>query len=199
MGEISGLKWEDIDWKNKYIRVEQALRFDYDKGNKQMTFNSLKTLNSYRSIPFMGEIEEILKSQKRKQDIIRCELGDRYRSKGVFSTLVFVTSMGSPVSRYSAEKAVKMIRDEVNREESILAAMERRKESMLGNVTPQIIRHTFATRCFEHGIDPKVVQQIMGHAHYSTTIDIYTHVMGDKIQEESRKFGNVGSDCVNKP
>lgn len=107
--------------------------------------------------------------------------------------------MGSPVSRYSAEKAVKMIRDEVNREESILAAMERRKESMLGNVTPQIIRHTFATRCFEHGIDPKVVRQIMGHAHYSTTIDIYTHVIGDKIQEESRKFGNVGSGCVNKP
>ncbi|MCQ4648727.1 tyrosine-type recombinase/integrase [Blautia marasmi] len=37
---------------------------------------------------------------------------------------------------------------------------------------PHALRHTFCSRCFEKGITPKVVQQLMGHAHYSTTIDI---------------------------
>lgn len=37
----------------------------------------------------------------------------------------------------------------------------------------------------------KVVQSIMGHQHYSTTIDIYTHVTDEKYQDEIRKFGRA--------
>ena len=42
----------------------------------------------------------------------------------------------------------------------------------LPKITPHALRHTFCSRCFEKGITTKVVQQLMGHAHYSTTIDI---------------------------
>lgn len=38
-------------------------------------------------------------------------------------------------------------------------------------------------------MQPKVVQSIMGHQHYSTTIDIYTHVTDAKFEEEIEKFG----------
>ena len=40
-------------------------------------------------------------------------------------------------------------------------------------------------------MQPKVVQRIMGHQHYSTTIDIYTHVTEEKYQEEVGKFGKA--------
>ena len=40
-------------------------------------------------------------------------------------------------------------------------------------------------------MQPKVVQEIMGHQHYSTTIDIYTHVTGETYQEETNKFGRA--------
>lgn len=40
-------------------------------------------------------------------------------------------------------------------------------------------------------MQPKVVQSIMGHQHYSTTIDIYTHVTDEKYQEEIGKFGRA--------
>lgn len=40
-------------------------------------------------------------------------------------------------------------------------------------------------------MQPKVVQSIMGHRHYSTTIDIYTHVSESKYQEEVGKFGKA--------
>ncbi|WP_373125179.1 tyrosine-type recombinase/integrase, partial [Blautia producta] len=45
-------------------------------------------------------------------------------------------------------------------------------DNPLPHITPHALRHTFCSRCFEKGITPKVVQQLMGHAHYSTTIDI---------------------------
>ncbi len=56
---------------------------------------------------------------------------------------------------------------------------------------PHAIRHTFCSRCFEAGMQPKVVQSIMGHQHYSTTIDIYTHVSESRYQEEIEKFGRA--------
>ena len=56
---------------------------------------------------------------------------------------------------------------------------------------PHAIRHTFCSRCFEKGMDAKVVQMLMGHQHYSTTIDIYTHVTETKFEEEIAKFGSV--------
>jgi len=43
-------------------------------------------------------------------------------------------------------------------------------------------------------MQPKVVQSIMGHKHYSTTIDIYTHVTESKYQEEFGKFGRAVED-----
>lgn len=56
------------------------------------------------------------------------------------------------------------------------------------NASSHTLRHTFATRCRERGVDPKVVQTWLGHSSYNTTIDIYTHVTDDKMQEETEKL-----------
>lgn len=58
----------------------------------------------------------------------------------------------------------------------------------MDRVHPHAIRRTFCTRCFEADMNPKVVQKLMGHATYSTTIDIYTDVMKDKMDGELEKF-----------
>ena len=107
IGEVGGLKWEDVDFKNKCININRSLSCEYESGVKTVRLTKPKTHNSYRKIPFMGEAEEMLLSQKKKQNKIKKELGKRYRSDGEFSDLVFVTSMGSPVFRYHAEKEVK--------------------------------------------------------------------------------------------
>ncbi len=142
-------------------------------------------------IPFMGEAKEMFLAQKKKQDKIRRELGKRYRCEGEFADLVFVTSMGSPVLRYHAEKECKKVVKAINEAEAFDSVREQRKPNIFEDVYPHALRHTFCSRCFEKGMNPKVVQALMGHQHYSTTIEIYTHVTEQKFDDEIAKFGNA--------
>lgn len=190
VGEVGGLQWEDVDFKNKCIHINRSLSIQYEAGVKKMSLTTPKTHNSYRTIPFMGEAEQMFLSQKLKQDAAKKELGSRWRDEG-FENLVFTSSMGSPVIRHSAEKRINRVVDEINKEEIFQAIREKREPVLFEKVYPHAIRHTFCSRCFEKGMNPKYVQGLMGHQHYSTTIDIYTHVTADKMQDEAEKFGNA--------
>lgn len=188
IGEVGGLKWEDVDFKNKCININRSLSCQYELGVKTVRLTAPKTHNSYRKIPFMGEAEEMFISQKKKQDKIKKELGKRYRSDGEFLDLVFVTSMGSPVFRHHAEKEVKNVVKAINEHEAFDSVREQREPHYFEDLYPHAIRHTFCSRCFQLNMNPKVVQKLMGHQHYSTTIDIYTHVMQDDIDSEACKL-----------
>lgn len=188
IGEVGGLKWEDVDFKNKCININRSLSCQYESGVKTVRLTTPKTHNSYRKIPFMGEAEEMFLSQKKKQEKIKKELGKRYRSDGDFLDLVFVTSMGSPVFRHHAEKEVKKVVKAINEQEAFDSVSEQREPHYFEDLYPHAIRHTFCSRCFQLNMNPKVVQKLMGHQHYSTTIDIYTHVMQDDIDSEVCKL-----------
>ena len=188
IGEVGGLKWEDVDFKNKCIHINRSLSCQYEKGKKIMRLTTPKTHNSYRDIPFMGEVENMFNAQYKKQQTYKENLGDRWREEKGFENFVFTSSMGSPVTRYIAEKQINKIVKEINEEEMFSAAKENRVPTLFEKVYPHALRHTFCSRCFECNMNPKVVQKIMGHQHYSTTIDIYTHVTNEKIEDEISKF-----------
>ena len=137
----------------------------------------------------MGDVEEQLIDQKKQQDQTKKNLGERYRSEeGEFTDLVFTTSMGSPMIRHNAQKIITRAVKAYNLEEGARAVQENRVPVYMEPVSPHTLRRTFCTRCFEAGINPKVVQSVMGHATYSTTIDIYTEVMGEMKESELAKF-----------
>lgn len=189
IGEVGGLRWDDVDFKNKCINITQSLSCQYEKGDKRLRITDPKTENSKRKIPFIGEAEEMFLSQKRKYDRLKKQLGKRWRGEGAFDKLVFCTSMGSPVLRYHAEKEIKNIVKSINLNENFNSIKEGREPLEFKIMYPHAIRHTFCSRCFEKGMKPKVVQTLMGHASISITLDIYTHLYEETIDDETSKLG----------
>lgn len=189
IGEFSGLQWGDIDWEKKVIKISRTMSTGYVNGKKIEELTPPKTSNSYRLIPFFGETEKILKDWKKKQDLYKVKLGNRWRANPKHGDLIFTSTMGSPITRYVIVHDLKRIEKNMVLKEQSRAILEARQPRVIEHIHPHCFRHTFATRCFEKGMSPLIVQSIMGHANYSTTV-AYTHILDDKRKEEVDKIGD---------
>ena len=85
---------------------------------------------------------------------------------------VFLTKRGTP---FAAVTMWKRVKDRA------------RRGGVSRNVTPHMLRHSFATHLLEHGADLRVIQEMLGHVNISTT-EIYTHVERSRLRDIHRKF-----------
>ncbi len=164
LGEILGLKWEDINFKNKLLTVKRTVNRlkNYNSNIDSKTaliVNSPKTENSIRIIPLNEKILKCLKSYKTFQN-------EKYFKLGVHmeeDNFVFPNSLGNTGEPKTYQKIFTNLTKEANIE----------------NAHFHCLRHTFATRALEEGIPAKTVSEILGHANVSTTLDLYSHVLLD--------------------
>jgi len=189
IGEFSGLQWRDVDFENKVVHINRSMQTAYIDGKKIEELTTPKTSNSYRSIPFFGETEKCFRDWKEKQDMYKKKLGDRWRANPEFGDLVFTSTVGSPVTRYVIAHDMRKVVDNINMKEITKAYREHREPVFFEHLYPHAFRHTFATRCFDKGLDPLFVQSIMGHANYATTMS-YTHMLEEYRNQEIAKVGN---------
>jgi len=190
-GEICALTWDDIDFEKKEISVTKTLLYQKLEGDTQKEFhlNPPKTRTSKRTVPISKQCETALK----KQYIQRNNVMARKSAKPLegFENLLFTTKYGTPICNQILLDAIKRIIEEINLCRDELEQFE--------IFSPHCFRHTFATRCFEAGIQPKTVQTYLGHATLQMTMDLYTSVLGNHRQEEMQKLENVLNDvfeCV---
>lgn len=149
IGEICALQWKDIDCKNSFISISKTVLrvkdFSDSESKTQVLINSPKTPASKRLIPLPDELVEKIIKLKSETS----PLDNAYVLTGT--------------SKYIEP------RNYYERYKRYLRTCE------LDGFSFHALRHTFATRCIELGIDPKVLSELLGHASVQITLDRYVH------------------------
>ena len=192
IGELAGLKWSDIDWNKKVINVKRTLVYQkYDDDiQKEFHIEQPKTKTSKRSIPINKQCEMALKRQYVQKMVITSKAPKSKTPRDEFKEFLFTTKFNTPLNSQTVCDSIKKIVDEINLTRDTLDEME--------TFSPHCFRYTFATRCFEAGIQPKTVQSYLGHATLQMTMDLYTKVMPSYMVNEMDKFSELYDNIENE-
>jgi integrase len=159
-GELLGLKWEDVDLEAGTLQVRRTLSTRAGRG---FSFSPPKTIKGRRSIKLPEVAKRSLKRHRKAQ------LEERMKLAGLWedNELVFASRVGTPVGRQEL----------VTRSFKPLLS-----QAGLPDIRFHDLRHTCATLLLGKGVHAKFVQELLGHATISITLDTYSHVlpgMGD--------------------
>lgn len=167
-GEMVGLKWEDVDFKNRCITIQRSMEYRHSTGEWRV--GPPKSKSGYRKVPLTDEAISILKRQKEKHKdikVIPMEWVD----------FVFLCRKGSPIKNSTYDTALFKICDKAD----------------IPRFSMHVLRHTFATRCIEGGMKPKTLQMILGHSNIGITMNLYVHT----TEEEKFKEIQLVADVLN--
>lgn len=150
LGEICALQWKDVDCINSTISVNKTILRVKNVSNTarkktELLINSPKTPSSRRLIPLPESLSRMLKNLKEE-----CSASENAY------VLTGASNFIEPRNYYRRYKCYL-------------------RSCNLENFNFHALRHTFATRCIEAGVDPKVLSEILGHASVRITLDRYVH------------------------
>lgn len=187
IGEAVGIRWDDIDMVNRTIDINHSLTYYPRREDTyvcEFRVSLPKTEAGKRIIPIMEPVYRVLEEEyKRQNDEGFCET-----VVDGMTNFVFTNRFGNPHNPASVNRAIKRIVDAHNAEEEIEAKKKKREPVMLPRFSCHIFRHTFASRICENETNIKVIQQIMGHADVSTTMNIYAEVNVETTKQSLDKL-----------
>lgn len=187
IGEAIGLRWDDVDMKKRIISINHSLTY-YSRSEDsyvcEFRVSKPKTEAGVREIPMMQPVFEALQAEYERQT----EEGFCEANVDGMTNFIFMNRFGMPHNPASINRAIKRIVAAHNAEEEIKAKKEKREPIMIPNFSCHIFRHTFASRFCENETNIKVIQEIMGHADVSTTMNIYAEVNQEVTRESLEKL-----------
>ena len=177
MGELLALRWEDIDLVGAQLTVKRTInrlaRYEQDEGkhSTEIVFDTPKTQNARRTIPLTRSVIEDLKRWRSIQ------LADQNAAGAAYQDTGFVVT--NELGMYFEQRTFK---DYYNR---------MLQDAGIGHFTFHALRHTFATRALERGMDYKTLSAILGHYSVSFTMDTYVHSMDEHKRNEMDKMDDL--------
>lgn len=180
VGEVVGLRWQDVDFKNRSISINHSISY-YTRANGKTAFGvSLpKTEAGIRIIPMMDAVYDILKEEYKRQQL---EGFCTYELEGM-SGFIFSNRYGTVHNTHCINLAINRISENYNAKEILDAKKEHREPVIIPHFSCHHLRHTFCSRLCENETNVKVIQEVMGHANIETTLDIYAEVNYAKKKE----------------
>lgn len=175
-GELFALTLDDIHFDDGYIDVNKTLVYQKYLDDECKTFHlePPKTKQSYRHVPINSTCIDYLRQQAELKEIVA------NRRPKMQTDYLFVTKFNTPLNSVIYSDAIRSVIRRINETRSL----DNQFEFFSGHT----FRHTFATRCLEAGIQPKVVQSYLGHATLKMTMDLYTHVTANKAAEDIERI-----------
>ena len=164
-GEVLGLRWQDVDLDVGNLRVRQQLQ--RVSGSLHIGTGQDQAGNRDLPIPSLARAALLIRQQRQAAD--REAFGRAWQDTG----LVFSTRSGLPIEPRNLVRSFRRICD----------------HNKIRVITVHHLRHTTASLLKKLHVPPRDAQMILGHAHISTTMQIYTHV-----DEEARDDALTGLD-----
>lgn len=184
VGEITGLRWCDIDSEEETISVNHTLVY-YSRGKEEgcsFAINTPKTEAGKRIIPMLPKVKQAFLLEKKYQE--ECDLKCNAVVDG-YTDFIFINRFGGVQHQGTLNKALRRIIRDCN-----YAVLDKGKKNAvtLPRFSNHSLRHTFTTRMCEAGVNIKAMQDILGHADAETTMDIYAEATNDLKRTELINF-----------
>ena len=179
VGEVTGLRWCDIDLKENLIDVNHTLvYYNHAENGCYFNINTPKTKAGVRNVPMLEFVKQAFIEERKYQmaNGIRCNV----KIDG-YTDFIFVNRFGAAQHQGTLNKALRRIIRDCNDE-----VLERNEENpvLLPRFSCHSLRHTFTTRMCEAGVNIKVIQDALGHSDISTTLNIYADVTKELKKKE---------------
>ena len=195
VGEITGLRWCDVDLEKGFISVDHTLvYYNHKKNGCYFNIHTPKTKAGCRTIPIMEGVREALEQERYFQKMLEYKCAVEIDG---YTDFIFVNRFGNVHNQGTLNKALRRIIRDCNDE--VINKSNGKPELLLPRFSCHSLRHTFATRLCEAGVNVKVIQDVLGHADFQTTMNIYTDATKDLKQQEFRSLeeflkGSSGED-----
>ena len=172
-GEILGLRWCDIDFKQQILSVRHSLdeRKDIGKTGYEVRLSPPKSQSAVRTIYLFDDLAKDLRQHMETQKLSKKKCGFSFRKTDyVFEGKHFGYIRPRQDAKYFNTICQK---------------------AALKNVTIHTLRHTFATRALEAGMDIVTLSRLMGHSEPGFTMREYIHVLNDHKKENMERLSDL--------
>lgn len=156
--EILGLKWSAIDWEEKKIYIRHKIIENKAGGTHVEGYDVMKTKSSYRTMPLIPYIREVLLAEKAQQEKMRRAMSKAYSKK--YLDYVCVDALGEILTPQYVMRHFKFIL----------------RHNGLKNIRFHDLRHSCASMLFAQKVPMKMIRDWLGHSDMSKTADIYSHL-----------------------
>jgi integrase len=176
IGELCAVKWSDVNFNKRTIKISRTLqRIKKSMGEQINGENStaiiegnVKTNSGFREIPLPDKIFEKLLQYQQAQFNEMNYYGNIYQNYGY----IFAMPLGTCVEPSTMRDALNYLLN--------IAGIE--------HANFHSLRHTFATRAIENGVNIKTLSDILGHSQVQITMDLYCHSSLDLMRDSMDKI-----------